>query len=517
MHQEIQQTQTTTQVQQLSTLQVAVANLVALPITELATRVRDEMLDNAALEEKDDSDFPEDNLHEDNGNENNDKAPTDDDFDNDNAAEELPNDTTDYGNDTEDYGREADAVGDYLTADDIPDYLNRRVDDEREKNEGWIADQNSFYEELQAQIGEHDLSEEEAKLMDYLIGSLDEDGFLRKDLEALADELAIYHNVDTTSEELLRLLKILQTFEPRGIGARSLQECLHIQLLDPDRRTPYTPMALKVVDQYFKDFVNHRWDFLMAKLKTDAETFAHVRHELTHLNPRPGRALSETGTAAAPVVVPDFFLRVTSDGTVAVTLNQGDVPELRISRSFRDTLRQYGQNRPNLTRQQRDAYTYARQKVDAASSFINLLSRRRNTLLAVMEAIVHFQNAFFLGDDDEELLVPLTLKQIAERTGFNISTVSRVTSNKYVQTAYGTYLLKFFFSTQFTSSEGDELSTRRVQAALASLIEAEDKTHPLTDDLLAAQLKAQGFNVARRTVAKYRDVLGIPTTRLRKR
>ena len=159
MKQEIQQTQTTTQVQQLSTLQVAVANLVALPITELATRVRDEMLDNAALEEKDDSDFPEDNLHEDNGNENNDKAPTDDDFDNDNAAEELPNDTTDYGNDTEDYGREADAVGDYLTADDIPDYLNRRVDDEREKNEGWIADQNSFYEELQAQIGEHDLSE----------------------------------------------------------------------------------------------------------------------------------------------------------------------------------------------------------------------------------------------------------------------------------------------------------------------------------------------------------------------
>lgn len=517
MHQEIQQTQTTAQVQQLSTLQLAVSNLVALPITELVARVRDEMLDNAALEEKDDSDLPEENLTDHSDNDNRDDSATDDDFDNANDEKELSGDSSDYGNDSEDYGTEADAVSDYLTADDIPDYLNQRVDDQREKNEGWMADQTSFYEELQAQIGEHDLSDEEHKLMDYLIGSLDEDGFLRKDLEVLADELAIYHNINTSSDELLRLLKILQTFEPRGIGARSLQECLHIQLLDPDRQTPYTPLALKVVDNYFKDFVNRRWDYLIAKLKTDADTFAHVRHELTHLNPRPGRALSETGVAAAPTVVPDFFLHVTADGNVVVSLNQGDLPELRISRSFRETLRQYGQNRQNLTRQQRDAYTYARQKVDSASGFLNLLSRRRNTLLTVMEAIVHFQRDFFTGDDDEELLVPLTLKQISEHTGFNISTVSRVTSNKYVQTDYGTYLLKYFFSTQFTSSEGDELSTRRVQAALLGLIEAEDKAHPLTDDLLAAQLKAQGFNVARRTVAKYRDVLGIPTTRMRKR
>ena len=214
-------------------------------------------------------------------------------------------------------------------------------------------------------------------------------------------------------------------------------------------------------------------------------------------------------------MTPDFFVSVGADGEVSVTLNNGDVPELRVSRAFRESIKQYGSGKAKLNRQQKDAYTYARQKVDAAQSFINLLSRRRQTLLAVMRCIVDLQRPFF-DEDDESLLRPLTLKDVAERVGVDISTVSRVTNSKYVQTAYGMYPLKFFFSTQFTSSEGDELSSRQVRNALREVIEAEDKRHPLSDEALAAELCKRGQNVARRTVAKYRDMLGIPTARLRR-
>lgn len=511
MAQRLEQTQTTAQVQQLSALQVAVAKLVELPITELASRIQDEMVDNAALEEREDGDTddlePADSEDERELEADDAESGADD-------EEKVTTDNEDYTAD--EYGAETDAISDYLTADDVPDYLQQRAEEQRDRTEMQMAGQASFYDELQSQMGEHNLSEHEKEIIGYLIGSLDEDGFLRKDLRALADELAIYHNTETTPDELERLLAVLQTFEPRGIGARSLQECLHIQLTDPDRRTPYTPLALKVVDKYFKDFAGRKWDVIGERLGADSETLQHVRHELTHLNPLPGRALSETAAYSAPTVVPDFYVRTTEEGEVQVTLNNGEAPELRVSPAFRDSLKQYGAAKSRLTRQQQDAYTYARQKVDAAVSFLNLLERRKHTLLSVMQGIVHFQRPFFLEDDDETLLRPLTLKEVAEHAGLDISTVSRVTSNKYVQTFYGTYPLKFFFSSQFTTTEGDELSARQVRAALRELIEAEDKSHPLTDETLTSRLKEQGYNVARRTVAKYRDLLGFPTARLRR-
>lgn len=506
-HQKLEQTQTAVQTQQLQTMQVAIAKMVELPVAELAQRVRNEMLDNAALEEKDDSDFPDDmadntdNERDDNG----DEAETDD----------ADPSRDDEGYEADDYGAEADAMGDYLSADDVPDYLQQRADAERDRTEMQLSGGVSFYDELQSQIREHDLTPHEQELMEYLIGSLDEDGFLRKDLATLSDELAIYHNVSTTPEELERVLRVLQQFEPRGIGARSLQECLHIQLADPDRHSPYKELALAVVDRCFKDFAARRWDAVMERLHIDADTFAHVRHELTHLNPMPGSALGESATAGLPTVTPDFYVGIGPDGEPVVTLNNGDVPELRVSRAFKESIRQYGPNRARLNRQQRDAYTYARQKVDAAISFINLLNRRRQTLLAVMECIVALQRPFF-DDDDETLLRPLTLKEVAERVGVDISTVSRVTSSKYVQTAYGTYPLKFFFGTQFITSDGDELSARQVRATLREVIDAEDKKHPLSDEALAAELKRRGQTVARRTVAKYREMMGLPTARLRK-
>ena len=249
MAQRLEQTQAAVQTQQLASLQVAVAKLVELPVTELAARVRDEMVDNAALEEKDGEDYPtHDEADNTDNNDNNEENDKDAEADEANAYEE-----------SEDYGREADAMGDYFSADDVPDYLQQRADEERDRKEMQYSGQTSFYEDLQQQISEHNLTEHEQEVMEYIIGSLDEDGFLRNDLDALADELAIYHNINTDRHELERLLGILQQFEPRGIGARSLQECLHIQLTDPERRTPYTKMALEVVDRCFKDFVGRHW------------------------------------------------------------------------------------------------------------------------------------------------------------------------------------------------------------------------------------------------------------------
>lgn len=509
MAQRLEQTQATVQTQQLSTMQVAVAKLVELPITELATRVRDEMVDNAALEESDADHF--DDNHVDNAEDMGSNGNTDTD-DAANADIDAPN----AYEETENYGREADAMGDYFSADDVPTYLQQRAEAERDRTEFQYAGSTSFYEELQSQISEHNLNEHEQQVLEYIIGSLDEDGFLRKDPETIADELAIYHNVNSNEAEIVHLLSVLQTFEPRGIGARSLQECLHIQLTDPDLRSPYISLALEVVDRCFKDFMGKHWDVVKQRLNMDDETFEHVRHLLVHLNPRPGSALNESTMATAPTVVPDFYVGVTDDKELQVSLNNGEVPELQVSAAFRDSIKQYGGNKSKLTREQKDAYTYARQKVDAAQSFINLLERRRQTLLSVMRVIAHKQKAFFVNDDDENELIPLTLKEVAEVVGVDISTVSRVTNSKYVQTTYGIYPLKFFFSSQFTTSDGDELSARKVKAALRDLIDAEDKKHPLSDEALAAQLKAQGYNVARRTVAKYRDMLGLPTARLRK-
>ena len=365
-------------------------------------------------------------------------------------------------------------------------------------------------------MGEHDLNAHEREVMDYLIGSLDDDGFLRKDLETMADEMAIYHNVMTSVGELERLLNVLHTFEPRGIGARSLQECLRLQLSDPDLQSPYKALAIKVVDRCFKDFTVKRWDAVCRTLNIDEETLGHVRHVLTHLNPLPGSALGSGQSAEAPTALPDFFVTVGTDGLPLVELNQGDVPELRVSRAFRDSISQYAARRGSLTRHQREAYVYARQKVEAAQAFIGLIARRQHTLMAVMQAIVDLQEPFFTENDDEALLRPLVLKDVAARAGVDISTVSRVTGSKYVQTDYGLYPLKFFFSSQFTSESGDEVSTRQVRAALRDIIEAEDKKRPLSDEAITARLREQGLPVARRTVAKYREQMGILAARLRK-
>lgn len=495
MAQKLEQTQTQAQLQQLSTLQVALAGLVELPLADLAERVQNEMMDNAALEE----------------------SAAERDGDDENESRQENGDDSGTETETEGQGGEiGDSLGDYMSEDDVPAYLQERADEARWRNEMPLTGGTSAYDDLVRQMGEHDLNAHEREVMDYLIGSLDDDGFLRKDLETMADEMAIYHNVMTSVGELERLLNVLHTFEPRGIGARSLQECLRLQLSDPDLQSPYKALAIKVLDRCFKDFTAKRWDAVCRTLNIDEETLGHVRHVLTHLNPLPGSALGSGQSAEAPTALPDFFVTVGTDGLPLVELNQGDVPELRVSRAFRDSISQYAARRGSLTRHQREAYVYARQKVEAAQAFIGLIARRQHTLMAVMQAIVDLQEPFFTENDDEALLRPLVLKDVAARAGVDISTVSRVTGSKYVQTDYGLYPLKFFFSSQFTSESGDEVSTRQVRATLRDIIEAEDKKRPLSDEAITARLREQGLPVARRTVAKYREQMGILAARLRK-
>lgn len=493
MLQRLEQTQTEIQTQQLSALQIVYARLLELPVADLAARVQNEMVDNAALEEADRDEFPDRGQEEPEGDET--AAAGNDSNDGETGGEEL--------------------LGDYLTDDDVPEYLKARADAVREQYEVPQADSVSFYENLRDQISEYNLTDREREVMEYLIGSLDGDGFLRKDLHTLSDELAVYHNIDVTAEELERLLSVLHRFEPRGIGAQSLQECLRLQLEDPERRSHYDRLALKVVNRCFKDFVARKWDAVMRRLKIDEETLKHVRYVLTHLNPLPGSALSENMQAAAPTVLPDFFVTAADNGDMVVTLNNGDIPELRVSPSFKESIREYSAHRSRMTREQRETYTYVKNKVESANIFIGLLKRRHQTLLAVMQAIVDLQRPFF-DDDDESLLSPMTQKEVAQKAGLDISTVSRVTGSKYVQTLYGIYPLKYFFSSQFTAEDGGEISTRQVKVAMTEILAAEDKHCPLTDDGLAEALREKGFRVARRTVAKYREMMGIPTARLRK-
>lgn len=494
MAQKLEQTQTTAQVQQLSPLQLALSKLLELPVADLALRVQNEMLDNAALEER--AEEPESPERED-------------------PAEEADHTAAEDGDTYGDKGGVDDALGDYLTDDDVPDYLMARADAARVQNDMPAPDSVSFYDNLLRQIREHELTEHEARVLEYIIGSLDGDGLLRTPIPTLVDELAVYHNVETTEQEMERLLSVLHTFEPRGIGARSLQECLRLQLTDPDYASPFRAKALEVIDRCFDDFIHKRWENIMRRLGVGEAEFEKIRRELTRLNPHPGSALGEGVAMAAPTVVPDFFVTVEEGGDVRIQLNRGDVPELRVSRAFRETVDAYAAHRDKLNREQRDAYTYARQKVEAAQVFIESLRRRRQTLYAVMAAIVQLQRPFF-DEDDETLLRPMTLKDVAERIGVDISTVSRVTGSKYVQTAYGTYPLKFFFSSQFVTDSGDELSSRRVKAKLRDILEAEDKKAPLSDQLLAQKLAEEGFPIARRTVAKYREQMGYPTARMRR-
>ena len=488
------QTQAQQQVQTLSPQQIQVVRLLELPAVELEDRVRAELLENPALEEG------KEDTH------------GDDLADNPDTERESPED----GGDT-DY----DSLSDYLTEDDIPDYKlqeNNRSRDERAE-EIPFSDATSFYETLKEQLGEQALTPHQRELAEYLIGSLDDDGLLRKPLDSIADELGIYAGIETTPQELEEVLKIIQDFDPPGLGAHSLQECLLIQIRrkqeQRDRTDPLLKVEESIVADCYDEFTRKHWDKIQQKLDIDKDTAERAIREICRLNPRPGASMGEAIGKNMQQIVPDFIVETADDGTVTLSLNNRNVPELRVSRDFSTLLEEHTKNRANQTKESREALLFLKQKMDAAQGFIDAVKQRQNTLMRTMQAIIDLQMPFF-REGDESLLRPMILKDVAERAGLDISTVSRVSNSKYVQTNFGIYPLKFFFSDGYVTEDGEEMSVREIRKILKECIDGEDKAKPYTDDELCELLKQKGYPIARRTVAKYRQQMNIPVARLRR-
>ncbi len=482
------QIQSQQQLQTLSPQQILVVKLLELPTVELEDRIHSEVLENPALEEGGSDEHS-------------------DDADSENSSDE----DSGGGESAEDL-----MLGDYSNDDDIPDYKIRSdVDATPTRAEDIpFSDAVSFYDILKEQLGERDLSGHMRDLVEYLIGSIDNDGLLRKDLSNIEDELLFNYNVQTDQDELLQALHILQDFDPAGIGARDLQECLLLQIARKED-TPIKKIEQRIITKCYEEFTRKHWDKIIQKLDITQEEFDEAKDELVHLNPRPGSSLGEVTGRNFQQIVPDFIVETMDDGSVVMNLNDYHVPELHLSRTFTDMLEEHIKNKANQSKESKDAMQFIKQKLDAAQGFIDAVKQRQHTLIVTMQAIIDLQRPFFV-EGDETLLRPMILKDIAERTGLDISTISRVSNSKYVQTNYGVYSLKFFFSDGYTKDDGEELSVREIRLALKECIDKEDKKRPLTDDELAAILKGKGFPIARRTVAKYREQLGIPVSRLRK-
>ena len=481
--------------QAVSQQQLLQSHLIELPIQQFAERIETEMHDNPALES--DSENPDLQEYPDYP----DSPEATDDFDVQREREER-SDALDAA--LENIGRDDE---------DLPVYHGGQSSVE-EREEMVYGQSVSFYDELLEQVGEMELSDQERYVMEYLIRSLDDDGFLRTPLENIADELAIYHNIDLSTGQLETVLKKLQRLDPPGIGARTLQECLLLQV-NRREKSAITLSMEKVLTDYFDEFTKKHWEKIAQQMTMDELQAETVFHELRRLNPKPGAAMGETIGRSMQQITPDFVVDTQDDGTVTFSLNNGDVPQLQVSQSFADLLKEYQSNKDGLSRQMKEALLYTKQKVDAAQSFIDAVQVRRRTLTLTMKAIIQLQHRFF-EEGDEALLRPMILKDVAERTGLDLSTVSRVSNSKYVQTRWGIFPLKYFFSDGYVTESGEELSTREIKAALRELIDAEDKRKPMSDDALSEALKEKGYPIARRTVAKYREQLGIPIARLRK-
>ena len=478
--------------QSITQQQLLHAQLVEMPLPQLLERIDTEMNDNPALETVADTlDFPDapDNLDDD--------AP--DDFDSQREREDrlsaLDEALQGIGRDDE----------------DLPVFHGgNNVNEEREQMV--YGEATSFYDQLREQLTFCELTERERDIMEYFIGSLDDDGLLRKSLSQIGDELAVYHNIDATEKELESVLRKLQDFDPAGIGARSLQECLLLQIARRDDSRLKTLMQ-RVVSDFFDEFTKKHWDKIQSSLQLSDVQAKALFQELRRLNPKPGASLGETMGHSIQQITPDFIIDTQDDGVITFTLNNAEVPELQVSQSFADSMKEYQNNSQNLSRQTKEALLYIRRKVEAAQNFIEAINMRRRTLTLTMQAIIQLQRKFFL-DGDEASLRPMILRDVAEKTGLDLSTISRVSNSKYAQTRWGTFPLRYFFSDGYATESG-EMSTRQIKAVLRDIIDAEDKHKPLSDEALTAAMAQKGFPIARRTVAKYREQLGIPVARLR--
>lgn len=495
------------QLQRLSAQQMLQVKMLEMPLNELEDNINAELDDNPALE----TENPDDALM---GEGNEDRSALDD-SDNSND-DEFGDDAYEAQSEKEERKDELDQALESIGKDDqMPDYNTDRYNTQNADYEEMVyGDTTSFYDKLKEQMDMQILTDKEKQIMEYLIGSLDEDGLLRKDLDSICDELIIYHNIDVSEKEIEHVLHKLQSFDPAGVGGRSLQECLLLQVKRLPKGVLRKTME-EVFEDYFDEFTKKHWDKIKSGLELNETQLETLKDEIRKLNPKPGASLGETDGRNMQQINPDFIVDTTDDGTITFTLNRGNMPELTVSPSFTDMIETYKKHKDQMSRKDKEALLYAKEKVDKAQGFIEAIKQRRHTLIITMKAIIDIQRQFFL-DGDEADLKPMILKDVAERTKLDISTISRVRIEKYVQTKWGIFPLKFFFTDSYTTEDGEELSTRKIKIALQHLIENEDKKKPLSDDAISKVMKKKGFPIARRTVAKYREQLGIPVARLRK-
>ena len=491
------QEQKQVQVQRLSQQQMLQVRLLEMPLTELEQSVTAELDDNPALE-VDSLDASEHDVYQDEG-----------------AAEAGHEEDFEQQTEREERESALDAALENIGRDDeMPDTFSNENYQNAEYEEIVYGDTTSFYDKLKEQVGEIELSPEQEEVMNYLIGSLDDDGLLRKDLDTISDELAIYHNIDMEPKAIERILLLLQTFDPAGIGARSLQECLLIQI-DRKPDSNLKKMMRQVIEDYFDAFTKKHWNIIQTQLELTDEQAKALQEEIRKLNPKPGASMGETQGRNIQQITPDFIVESDEGGNVSFYLNRGTIPRLKVSTSFVDMVDTYKKNKNGMSKPEKEALLYAKGKVEKAQGYIEAIKQRRHTLSTTMKAIIDIQHKFFV-DGDEADLRPMILKDVADKTGLDISTISRVSNIKYVQTKWGTFPLRFFFTESYTTEDGEELSTRKIKIALKELIDQEDKKKPLSDDQLREALNKKGFPIARRTVAKYREQLGLSVARLRK-
>lgn len=481
--------------QKLSPQQIQLMKLLQVPTANLEIRIKEELEENPALE-------LDEEKHEDEKDEVQDEFSEGEEaeYDDKNGSEE------EYGNvDVSEYVQEGD--------DDVADYKLR--DDnypEEEQKQIPFKTETSFYETLLLQLGLLKLDEKEQKIAEQIVGSIDEDGYLRRDTSAIVDDLAFRQNVSATEEEVEAMIQRIQNFDPPGVAARDLQECLLLQLQRQKNEGKDVDTALVAIKKYFDEFTKKHYEKIQRGLNIDEDELKKVMQQIIRLNPKPGGNIGGMSKAES-YVVPDFFI-FNNNNKLELTLNSRNAPELRISEGYRDMMKEYDRG-AKKDKRQKEAVIFIKQKIDAAKWFIDAIKQRQHTLLSTMTAIMNHQYDFFLTGDETNLR-PMILKDIAEKTGLDISTVSRVANSKFVQTEFGTYRLKFFFSESLSTDSGEEVSTREVKKILSNLIEGESKKHPLSDERLTELLQEKGYNIARRTVAKYREQLNIPVARLRK-
>lgn len=459
------------QTQKLSPLQIQTIKLIELPIQELEQRVKTEFEENPVL----DDDHPVERK------------------DDDEETKDVSIDELDVDDPIPSYKLKVNNYG----KDPLPEYNTFSVKE-------------SFSQSLMEQLGFRRLDRHQYEIAAFIIGSLDEDGYLRRDIESLVDDMAFRAGIETDEKEVLEMLGVVQEFDPAGVGARDLRECLLLQIKRL-RHTPDIVNAEKIIEDYFQEFVNKHFQKIMSKMSISSEEMKAAMSRIIKLNPSPGGQDDDSYKDQAQQIVPDFVLDLV-DGELKMTMPRFTIPEIRVKKKYADMLIEA---KGSSDRAQKEAATFVKQKLDSAKWFVEALKQRYNTLESTMNAIIDYQHDYFI-DGDESNLRPMVLKDIAEITGFDISTISRVVNSKYIETHFGIFPLKYFFSEGLENKDGDEVSTRELKKALKELVDSEDKQKPLTDDQLVKQMTDKGYKVARRTIAKYRDQLGIPKARLRK-